>query len=270
MSRLFALAGLLLGAHAARPCTTQQFQLRILDVRYDGANPADNNDLATIAVGLSTSTTPLYECVAQWPEEWGGFYKASNKPIWAECIYTGANLAPDSAVSFAVDWENRVMYLGHTFECQDQPGEQRLALGALPLDPTCTTSEDNATVCFDRPSTERINTTLTSSPSPSSPECEGTSEAYYSWQLSNWHRQFTLRPGSSGPVENDTGPSFTLRNVATKELNILKIKEGVACDSGEKNAVEGVAFVQAACDKEYNSDVFTCSSTTIWIGTEVV
>lgn len=39
--------------------------------------------------------------------------------------------------------------------------------------------------------------------------------------------------------------------------------------SGQKYTVEGIAYVQAACEREYHSDVFTCSSGLVWIGTGI-
>lgn len=271
MLSLFSIAALFVGTQAVRNCTTQQFELRILDVRYDGPDPEKQNDLATIAIGLSTASTPLYECVAQWPEEWGGFYEASDAIIWADCIYTGAGLGPDNAVSFAVDWEKKTMYLGHTFECLDPIGYvppsfalppllpyltvslsrlQGLAMGSLSLDLTCTAaSGDNATACFARPSTVRINTTLSGFLTPGSPVCEGQSKTYQSWQLSYWHRQFVRHPGSPGPLENDTGPTFTLHNMvtgdplecATAKTNSNGVFEG-ACGSSISNTTGGFSF----------------------------
>ena len=69
------------GVNAARPCggtTGGSFQYRLGDVRYDGPDPAKNNDLATIAASLQGNTgTPLYECVGQWPETWAGWYQGA-------------------------------------------------------------------------------------------------------------------------------------------------------------------------------------------------
>jgi hypothetical protein len=115
-----------LGATAARPCggsSGGQFQYRLGDVRYDGPDPSKNNDLATIAASLqSSSQTPLYECVGQWPEAWAGWYEGGSNLVWGDCIFTGAGTGQDETVSFAVDWENKTMYLAHTFTCSDQQG----------------------------------------------------------------------------------------------------------------------------------------------------
>jgi hypothetical protein len=114
------------GAHAARPCDSTDggtFQYPLGDVRYDGPDPAQDNNLSTIAATLRGSTgTPLYECVGQWPEAWAGWYEGGSSPIWADCIYTGAGLGPDNTVSFAVDWKTKTMYLAHGFTCSDQEG----------------------------------------------------------------------------------------------------------------------------------------------------
>jgi hypothetical protein len=113
------------GALAARPCgnSSTAFQYRLGDVRYDGPDPSKNNGLATIAASLQgTGGTPLFECVGQWPEAWQGWYEGESKLIWADCIYTGAGLAQDKTVSFAVDWKKKTMYLAHTFACSDKEG----------------------------------------------------------------------------------------------------------------------------------------------------
>jgi hypothetical protein len=114
------------GVNAARPCggtNGGSFQYRLGDVRYDGPDPTKNNDLATIAASLQGNTgTPLYECVGQWPEAWAGWYQGESNLIWADCIYTGAGAGPDNTVSFAVDWDNKTMYLAHTFTCSDAAG----------------------------------------------------------------------------------------------------------------------------------------------------
>lgn len=109
---------------AARNCatTTTTFQYRILEARYDGPDPTKANNLSTIAVSLGTSTTPLYECVAQWPEDWAGWYEGGSNIIWSDCIWTGAGSGADKTVSLAVDWKTKNLYLTHTFDCSNQAG----------------------------------------------------------------------------------------------------------------------------------------------------
>lgn len=114
------------GAYAARSCdgsTAASFQYRLGDVRYDSPDPSKANGLATIAASLqSTSQTPLYECVGQWPESWAGWYDGGSSLIWGDCIWTGAGAGQDETVSFAVDWKSKTMYLAHTFACSNKQG----------------------------------------------------------------------------------------------------------------------------------------------------
>ncbi len=114
------------GVYAARSCDTAAsagFQYRLGDVRYDGPDPAKANDLATIAASLQSSTgTPLYECVSQWPEAWKGWYEGATDLIWSDCIFTGAGTGADDTVSFAIDWKVKTMYLTHTFACSGKQG----------------------------------------------------------------------------------------------------------------------------------------------------
>jgi hypothetical protein len=109
------------GADAARACANGTYQFRLGDVRYDSAD--QSTQFATIAASLSyTGGTPLYECNAQWPESWAGWYEGGSNVIWGDCIWTGAGAGYDTAVSFAVDWKGRTMYLSHTFACSDKLG----------------------------------------------------------------------------------------------------------------------------------------------------
>jgi hypothetical protein len=114
-------------ANCARVCgsgtaTSGKYQYRIIDLRYDGPDPAKELKVSTIAVALGSSTTPLYECVSQWPEQWAGFYEGKSNIIWTDCIWTGAGFGTDSTVGLAVDWKNRTLYLSHTFDCSDKRG----------------------------------------------------------------------------------------------------------------------------------------------------
>jgi hypothetical protein len=126
---VFATAATVLlpfGAHAARSCdsaTSGSFQTRLGDVRYDSPDPSKANGLSTIAASLQSSGgTPLYECVAQWPEAWAGRYEGGSNLIWADCIFTGAGTGQDDTVSFAVDWKSKTMYLAQTFTCSNKQG----------------------------------------------------------------------------------------------------------------------------------------------------
>ncbi|OIW34164.1 hypothetical protein CONLIGDRAFT_659839 [Coniochaeta ligniaria NRRL 30616] len=116
-------------------------------------------------------------------------------------------------------------------------------------------------------------------------------------------------PGTTSTPSSDTGPSFTLTSMANNEvlncttsgkqsnvfkgdcmpaaaggsssatqvgfefdpaLNILTVHEYFDCGSESSFDAVGIAYMQAACSRDYNSDVFTCTSDPVWVGTDTV
>ena len=124
MLALFALAttlSLASGATAARACANGTYAIRVGDVRYDSADK--RTQFATIALALSyNGGTPIYECNAQWPETWAGWYNGGSNIVWGDCIWTGAGSGSDTSIAFAVDWKTTTLYLSHTFACSDKQG----------------------------------------------------------------------------------------------------------------------------------------------------
>jgi hypothetical protein len=104
----------------------------------------------------------------------------------------------------------------------DYLGQQRsvsIATGSFKLDLDCQNAEDESTHCSLKSKT--ANPTLQVSTVPSAPQlpatasCEDNAKAYQSWQLEDWHRQYRSAPGDiTTPPAMDSGPSFTLRNMA--------------------------------------------------------
>ncbi|KAK3356571.1 hypothetical protein B0T25DRAFT_589151 [Lasiosphaeria hispida] len=305
-----------LGAAAARVCgngTTTSFQYRVVDARYDSADPSRNSSLATIAASLGSSASPLYECVAQWPESWAGWYEGGRNIIWSDCIWNGAGSGQDKTVSFAVDWKKKLMYLSHTFACSDKKGFDGLATGFIALDFNCTAvAEDGTSYCTPKNTATgarpvlSISTKIAPAPLDAASACTDTSKRYQSWQLEKWLRQYEMPPGAAN-LRSDTGPSFTLRDMANNgvfscvtsgvknsifegackstslaistttakflfdpKLNLLTITQHWECGNSSSFSAVGVSFVQATCDRGFNSDVFTCTYDQIWIGTEVI
>ncbi|KAK7755744.1 hypothetical protein SLS62_002357 [Diatrype stigma] len=213
------------GAAAARSCATDDsaFPWRVSDGRYDG-----DSDTATVAVSIIPGTASygtFFECVASWPEAWGGWYEgaAGEYIIWSDCIWAGNGGTDDTTVSFATDWANKTMYISHTFTCSDVEGSAGLATGTLQLAMDCATSdEDGSTSCTLTSDTAARNFTTQGSPAPQEPGagCADASETYQSWELEGWARQYELPPGSapSDPPKSDTGPSFTLRSMASADV----------------------------------------------------
>ena len=111
------------GVRAARPCNTTTYDWRVLDVRYEGADPAKASGLAIIGVSIMPQPRgSFFECVGQWPESWNGWYEGGKDIIWSECINTGAAGITDRSVAMGLDWKNKTMYLTHSFQCSDKQG----------------------------------------------------------------------------------------------------------------------------------------------------
>lgn len=129
MARILAISVLTLacclGADAARRCgqggTATTFNWRIGDGRYDGPDPAKKDGLSTVAFSI-TPGYALFECVAQWPEAWAGWYEGGQEIIWSDCIWTGNAGTADTTISFALDWKKQMMYVSHTYACSDKQG----------------------------------------------------------------------------------------------------------------------------------------------------
>ncbi|KAK4186207.1 hypothetical protein QBC35DRAFT_516406 [Podospora australis] len=314
---ILLVAGALLTsvANAARACNTDSYTYRILEARYDGPDQSKpGSNVSTIALSLGTSTTPLYECVAQWPEAWEGWYQGGDKNIiWTDCIWTGAGSGADKTVSVAVDWRKKVVHLSHTFACSNKQGSDGLATGTVSLaDLECGQTDDKSEYCIPKPTTSgarpdlHISTKLAPAPVDTSSSCDEISKRYQSWRLEKWHRQFELVPGTYDPkAETDTGPSFSVENLATDavlscvttgrqtggvfegqcktesgssvgsftfdpKLHLLSVEQKWDCGNSSAFTALGVGYIQGTCDRGFNSVVFTCTSEPVWIGTQVV
>ncbi|KAI0599617.1 hypothetical protein F4775DRAFT_119142 [Biscogniauxia sp. FL1348] len=243
-------------AVASRECggsTTESltYLWRVGDARYDGADLGQNNEQATLAIsimpGNSTYAT-FFECVAEWPEPWAGWYE-DGSIIWSDCIWAGNGPTYDTTVSFAVDWKTREMSISHTFDCSDKQGSAALATGSIHLDMNCAVA-DGPTSCTlqsdDAATSPSFNTTSSPPPLEAGSACTDNSDRYQSWQLENWQRQYELVPGSSASSPSgtsDTGPSFTLRNMANSD--VFKCS---ASEDGSGNTFDGTCTSGAEGD----------------------
>lgn len=116
------------GAKAARVCgndtaASPTYTWRIGDAKYDGVKPSNQNGLATIAVSIASNPgRAVFECIAEWPESWAGWYEGGSNIVWSDCIWTASGPTYDKTMSFAVDWKNGTMYFSHSYPCTDRPG----------------------------------------------------------------------------------------------------------------------------------------------------
>ncbi|KAI2465374.1 hypothetical protein F4781DRAFT_438848 [Annulohypoxylon bovei var. microspora] len=275
--------------------------------RYDGPGPGQSDGTATVALSIvpgTSATGTFFECVAEWPGSWAGWYEGGNI-VWSDCIWAGNGQTYDTAVSFAMDWKNHTMYISHTFACSDIQGSDALATGSVQLDMDCTSSTDDSEICMLKGSGLAV-TTKGGLAHVETDACADDSQSYQSWQLENWQRQYELIPGSSSATpDSDTGPSFTLKNMANKDvfdcstsgsknstfdgtcqaapegnstttaefhfdsqLDILTITQHWNCSDSSSLDATGIGYVQATCERAGN--MLSCSSAPLWIGTKTV
>ncbi|KAI1342159.1 hypothetical protein F5Y15DRAFT_430592 [Xylariaceae sp. FL0016] len=211
---------------AARVCDSTTaaptYQWRITDARFDGADPAQPNGTAIFAASIVPgATSTFFECVAEWPEAWDGWYGDGNI-IWSDCIWSGAGPTNDTSVSFALDWKNRTMYLSHSFSCSDHEGLTSFASGSMHIDMDCPQTNDTNTHCTlksgDTAAALRIDTKSNPVQPASNGTCADNEKTYQSWELQQWHREYDIAPGSTTITPStDTGPSFTLKNLANND-----------------------------------------------------
>lgn len=95
-----------------------------------------------------------------------------------------------------------------------------IATGSFKLDLECkkTTADQGAHCTLKSKTTTPALQVRTVPGSPrlaANATCRDNSKVYQSWQLENWYRQYKLTPGDPvTPPPSDSGPSFTLRNLA--------------------------------------------------------
>ncbi|KAL2143414.1 hypothetical protein VTI28DRAFT_10468 [Corynascus sepedonium] len=102
-----------------------------------------------------------------------------------------------------------------------------------------------------------------------------------SFTLRSWTTGNTFDCSPSAPHDGIfVGPCSSSRNETTtttasfvfnSRLNTLLISERWTCDDGSSSSeASGILYMQAACNREFNSDDFTCTSGPVWLGTEGV
>jgi len=111
---------------AERECGRQtSYGWAIRDAQYEAAAPETSVRGGYAYVAASVVPTDgqyaSFQCFAEWPVAWDGWYEGgSSQLVWADCVNTAAGSNLEKAVSFAVDWRRRVLYLAHTFGCSDR------------------------------------------------------------------------------------------------------------------------------------------------------
>lgn len=94
-----------------------------------------------------------------------------------------------------------------------------MATGSFNLDLSCETADDQSTHCALKAATTgpglQFKTVASTPRLGANATCGENAKVYQSWQLQNWQREYMLTPGQPAtPPSMDSGPSFTLRNMA--------------------------------------------------------
>ncbi|KAK3996789.1 hypothetical protein QBC44DRAFT_402379 [Cladorrhinum sp. PSN332] len=110
-------------AAAARNCTTapQTIPFTISELTYD-APSAQSTNHSTVGLYLSPSGSGTYSCISTFPEPWKGRDPSTGALVWQNCILN-IGRGVDDAVSFAIDWEAKKLYVGSTYTCLEGDGQ---------------------------------------------------------------------------------------------------------------------------------------------------
>ena len=125
-----------------------------------------------------------------------------------------------------------------------------MATGSITLNMDCS-PVDGLTHCTPTNGT-RFSISTKASPArlDTTAECAENTKRYQSWQIEKWSRQYERPAGSSGDPVADSGPSFTLRNMANSDVfsctpspNASGGFDGVCKTNGTENASSSAKFV---------------------------
>ncbi|KAK4226769.1 hypothetical protein QBC38DRAFT_528076 [Podospora fimiseda] len=118
---------------AARNCTStpQALPFTISELTYDFSSPK-----STIGLYLSPPSSGTYSCISNFPSSWAGRDPVTNSLVWQSCILN-IGRGVDDAVSFAVDWEMKEVFVGVMYTCSDDTRKQRIGRGNVKLEIEC-------------------------------------------------------------------------------------------------------------------------------------
>ncbi|KAK0668060.1 hypothetical protein QBC41DRAFT_347505 [Cercophora samala] len=297
---ILILACLFAAGHAARPCPASPppISWQISEWTYDAPDrslPGRAGTDSVIGLYLSTGGT-TYSCFGMWPEEWKGFNQDKSALLWSTCVNIFGRPIDDT-VSFAMDWERRILFASHTFGCENEeaPG---LATASIILPTSCDNkgSGGSPTRCLTTSRQINLNTTQhvrRQSPCSSAP----ASERYLaSWEIRNQTRLYESTPETKGSLfvavntatnetfecasEGGTGDGVAVQGVCAPvgvsggstiasftfdlERKLLTVRQTWTCGSavGSIQAL-GAASVPAPC---FEDDVPICESSRFWVG----
>ncbi|KAK4196740.1 hypothetical protein QBC40DRAFT_312747 [Triangularia verruculosa] len=294
------LASFLAAAHAARPCPASPSPIswQISEWTYDAPDrsmPGRAGTDSVIGLYLSTGGT-TYSCFGMWPEEWKGFNKDKSALLWGTCVNIFGRPIDDT-VSFAMDWERRILFASHTFACDNQE-VSGLATASLVLPTSCdnTGSGGSPTRCLT--TSRQINLNTTQQPRGQNP-CSSVpaSEKYLeSWEIREQTKLYQSTPETEGnlfvAVNTATNETFTCASggrtdddlavrgtcaplgpsggstIASFSFDIdrklLTMRQTWTCGSAVSTVEAlGAATVPAPC---FEDDVPICESSRFWVG----
>jgi hypothetical protein len=138
-----------------------------------------------------------------------------------------------------------------------------MAMGTTKLDLNCTTTEGVRTC--NLANRTGVNLTATEVSEGADPEvaCEDNVDRYQSWEITKWHRQYELAPGSDGEPSNDTGPSFTIGNMANNgsfECTTSTVQE----DAFEGSCTSSTGASDTTAKFRFVSDIGMLTLTQSW------
>ena len=168
-----------------------------------------------------------------------------------------------------------------------------VATGTTQLEVECEGSS-----CFSKSDRVNMQTKQEESPLAAGASCADNQKRSQSWLIEHYTRSFEREDGI-GPLKADSGPAFTLRNLANSEVfnctsvagpgegkcvgasasttakfhfdakrDHLTVTQHFNCAEGAGFDATGITYVQRLCERTGNK--FACAADPFWIGAAVV
>ncbi|KAK4172767.1 hypothetical protein QBC36DRAFT_337182 [Triangularia setosa] len=230
---ILSLTSFLAAVQAARPCPASPSPIswQISEWTYDAPDQSLLGRAGTdsvVGLYLSAGGT-TYSCFGMWPEEWKGFNQDKSALLWSTCVNIFGRPIDDT-VSFAMDWERRVLFASHKICNENRVSGLATASIVLPISCDSTGSGGGPTRCLT--TTRQINLNTTQQTRGQSPCSSAPTLGKYlaSWEIRDQTRLYESTPKTDSKL-------FLAVNTATNET--------FEC-SGDGHTGDG-ATVQGVC-----------------------